>query len=393
MPSHSKLGPAEFGHGFEGFRKEVSDFFASETKPEWFSLDPESDEYRAFGQEMDRKLIERGWFTMHWPQQYGGSGASPFQYGVLRELAGYHRVPTAGGHGRYIIGPALSAFGSEAQKLRYMPRISRGEMVICLGFTEPNAGSDLAALQTKALRDGDHFVVSGSKLYITFGHFADTMLLVARTDPSASRYKGCSLFLVDLKLPGISINKMESMGGHRITETNFNEVRVPTDCLIGEEGQGFYHMALALNYERAGVDRPAIYMAHLEELAEYCRANGLWERPAVRQRIGRLASMLHAWRMIGWRVIALQAEGKMPTWEASMSQFYRKEINPLFGQAVFEILGPRALLERGDPDAILHGRSEWYLREAFDNHGQGGRFVTRNVLARRGLSLPKERRP
>jgi 3-oxocholest-4-en-26-oyl-CoA dehydrogenase alpha subunit len=383
------LGTAEFGYGFDDFRKEVAEFFTAETRPEWFTLDPESDAYRALGQAMDRKLIERGWYTLHWPKAYGGMDADPVQYGILREMSGYFRVPTAGGHGRYIVGPALTAFGTDAQKRRYMPQISRGELVICLGFTEPNAGSDLAALQTKAILDGDHYVVSGSKLYITFGHFANTMLLVARTDPTQARYKGCSLFLADLTLPGVRISPMESMGGHRITETHFDEVRIPKDCLIGEQGQGFYHMALALNYERAGVDRPALYMAHLEDLADYCRANGQWQRPRVRQIIGRLAAQLHAWRMIGWRVIALQAQGKMPTWEASMSQFYRKEINPQFGQAILEILGPRALLERGDPVALLYGKSEWYLREGFDNHGQGGRFVTRNVLARRGLNLPK----
>ena len=222
---------------------------------------------RALGREMDRKLIERGWFTMHWPRAYGGQDADPVQYGILRELAGYYRVPSAGGHGRYIVGPALSAFGTEEQKLRYMSRISSGEMVICLGFTEPNAGSDLAALKTKAVPDGDSYVVSGSKLYITFGTFANYMLLVARTDPTATRYNGCSIFLADLTLPGVRITSMELLGGHRITETHFDDVRIPKDCLIGEEGQGFYHMALALNYERAGVDRPAIYMAHLEDLS------------------------------------------------------------------------------------------------------------------------------
>src|SRR6202012_661551 len=110
----------------------------------------------------------------------------------------------------------------------------------------------LAALQTKAVPDGDSYIVTGTKLYITYGHFANTMLLVARTDPNSQRYKGCSLFLVDLSLPGVRITPMQSLGGHRITETHFDEVRIPKDCLIGEEGQGFYHMALALNYEWGG---------------------------------------------------------------------------------------------------------------------------------------------
>ena len=383
------LEAAEFGLGYEVFRKEVTEFFQAESQPEWFSLDSESEEYRELGRKLDRKLIERNWYTLHWPKKYGGRDSSPVQHSILRELAGYYRAPSSAGHGRYIIGPALTAFGTEEQKLRYLPRISTGELVICLGFTEANAGSDLAALKTKAVADGNDYVVTGSKLYITFGTFANTMLLAARTDPAASRYKGVSLFLLDMTLPGVHIRPFNALSGARVAEVFFDEVRLPRESLLGEKDKGFYHMALALNFERAGVDRPALYMAHLEDLAEHCRKNGLWERPRVRQTIGRLAAQIQAWRMVCWRVVHLQGLGQMPTWEASMSQFYRKEINPQFGQAILEILGPRALIERGDPEAILYGRSEKYLREAFDNHGQGGRFITRNAIARRGLNLPK----
>lgn len=380
----------DFGAAYEPFRREVEAFFRAEMRPDWFSLDPESEEYRALGRAMDRKLLERGWYTLHWPKKYGGRDGSPLEFSILRELAGYYRVPTAAGHGRNIVGPALTAFGTEAQKLRYLPRISSGELVICLGFTEANAGSDLAALETKAIADGDHFVVNGSKLYITYGLFANTMLLAARTDPTAQRYKGVSLFLLDMSLPGVRLRPMEALNGHRIAEVFFDDVRVPRECLLGEQDRGFYHMALALNFERAGVDRPALYMAHLEDLAEHCRTTGLWDRrPRVRSLLGRMAGQLQAWRMVCWRTVDLQMRGQTPSWEASMSQFYRKEINPQFGQAILEILGPRALIERGDPEALLYGRAEWYLREAFDNHGQGGRFVTRNVIARRGLDLPK----
>ncbi|GAA4326928.1 acyl-CoA dehydrogenase family protein [Pigmentiphaga soli] len=370
------------------FQREVAAYFRDEARPEWYSLDPESEAYRALGREMDRKLIEKGWYNLHWPKEYGGDG-DPFRYGILREMSGYFRVPTQGGHGRYIVGPAIMAVGTEEQKKRYLPKLAKGELVMSLGFTEPNAGSDLAALQTKAELDGDHYVVNGSKLYITYGTYANAMFLAARTDLSAPRYKNMSLFLLDMTLPGITSSPLECLNGHVVTEVHFDNVRIPKDCLIGELNRGFYHMALALNYERAGVDRPALYMAHLEDLAEYCRQNGLWERPRVRQLIGALAAQLQAWRMVGWRVVYLQSQGRMPTWEASMSQFYRKEVNPPFGRAILEILGPRALIERGDPESVLYGRSEWYLREGFDNHGQGGRFVTRNVIARRGLDLPK----
>lgn len=371
------------------FQREVAEYFRGESRPEWYSLDPESEEYRALGRDMDRKLIDKGWYNLHWPREYGGDG-DPFRYGILREMTGYFRVPTQGGHGRYIVGPAIMAVGTEEQKQRYLPQLARGELVMCLGFTEPDAGSDLAALQTKAEPDGDYYIVNGSKLYITYGEYANGMLLAARTDLSAGRYKNVSLFLLDMTLPGVVSSPLECLNGHVVTEVHFDNVRIHKSCLIGELNRGFYHMAVALNYERAGVDRPAIYQSHLEELTEYCREHNLWERPRIRQIIGALSAQLQAWRLICWRVVYLQALGQSPTWEASMSQFYRKEVNPPFGRAILEILGPKALIERGDPEAVLNGRAEWHLREGFNNHGQGGRFVTRNVIARRGLDLPKK---
>ncbi len=382
-PSHSAAHAS--------FRSEVAKFFQAEFRPEWLSTEPESDAYRALGRAMDLKLIERGWYTIHWPKKYGGQGGDPIQHSILRELTGYFRVPTYGGHGRYIVGPALIEFCTDEQKETYLPQISRGELIVCLGFTEPNAGSDLAAMQTKAVDDGDSYIINGSKLYITFGHYANAMLLAARTDPTASRYKGVSLFLADMKSPGITIRPMDCLTGHRITEVIFNDVRVPKNRLLGQLNQGFYHMAVALNFERSGVDRPAGYMANLEDIADYCRRTGLWERPRVRQVIGSLAMHLQSWRMICWRVVMLQAEGKVPSWEASLAQLFRKDINPLFGQAMLEIFGTSGLIERDDEAAALFGRVEFSLREGFNNHGQGGRFVTRNVIARRGLDLPNIR--
>jgi len=372
----------------DSFRREAADWMASEVKPEWLSLEPESPEYLALGREMDRKLIEKGWFTLHWPQEHGGHD-DLVRHAIVREMEGYYRVPTYGGHGRYIVGPALIEFGTEEQKRRYLPPISRGESVVCLGFTEANAGSDLAAMQLKAIEAEDHFVVTGSKLYITYGHYSDSMLLAARTDPTALPHKGVSIFLIDMKLPGISVRPLHCLTGHRINEVHFDDVRIAKDTLLGERNRGFYHMTVALNYERSGLDLPAKYMAQLEDVAEHARQTGLWKRADVRQTIGRLAAYLDAWRMICWRVVSLQMQGAIPSWEASLAQLYRKDFNPQFGKALLDIFGPEGLVERGEHAAPLAGRIEWYIREAFNNHGQGGRFVTRNVIARRGLDMPR----
>ena len=173
------------------FRREVIETFEQLRRPEWLSLDPESPEYLAHGKTMDRALIERGWYALHWPKEYGGGGTSDtfLRHAVLRELEGYFRVPSFGGHGRYIVGPALVEFGTPEQKERYLPKIARGETVICLGFTEPDAGSDLAAMMLRAERQGQDYIANGSKLYITYGHYATHMFLAARTQPGGASEK------------------------------------------------------------------------------------------------------------------------------------------------------------------------------------------------------------
>jgi alkylation response protein AidB-like acyl-CoA dehydrogenase len=381
----------ELDPSIQQFRRDVIETFEHFKHPEWLSLDPESEAYLAHGKAMDRALIERGWYALHWPREYGGGGTPDtfLRHAILRELEGYYRVPTYGGHGRYIVGPALIEFGTPEQKARFLPPIARGETVICLGFTEPDAGSDLAAMQLRADREGEDFVANGSKLYITYGHYATAMLLAARTKPGSRRHDGVSLFLVDMDTPGIRVSHLPCLTGHMVNEVHFDKVRIPGDRLLGEIDRGFYHMATALNFERSGLDLPARYMAQLEDLAEYARQSGLWNKSAIREGIGRLASMLEAWRMICWRVVMLQLKGEVPSWEASMAQLFRKDFNPQFGRLLLEVLGPQALLERGSDGAPLHGRAEWYLRESFNNHGQGGRFVTRNVIARRGLDMPR----
>ena len=382
----------EFTPEIEDFKREVAETFGRLQRPEWLTLDLECDEYLALGREMDLFLIEQGWYVQHWPSEYsGGVSADSFmRHAVLRELEGYFRVPTFGGHGRYIVGPALIEFGSDEQKACYLPPIARGETVCCLGFTEPDAGSDLAAMQLKAERHGDYFIANGSKLYITYGNYANSMLLAARTDATAKRHAGISLFLMDMNLKGISVSPLACLTGHMVSEVHLENVHIPANALLGELNRGFYHMAIALNFERSGLDWPAKYMAQLEDVADYAREAGLWQRSSIREAIGRLAAYLEAWRMICWRVVMLQDRGAIPSWEASMAQLYRKDFNPQFGRLLLEVVGPQALIERGEPHSVLAGRVEWYLRESFNNHGQGGRFVTRNVIARRGLDLPSK---
>lgn len=364
------------------FREEVIEFFDARVSEKWADGSKESPEYLAMGRALDRELIDRGWYTMHWPRDLGGDG-DMMRYGTLRELEGYYRAPTYGGHGRFIVGPALLKFGTEQQQRRYLPPIAAGELTVCQGFSEADAGSDLSAMRaTAARRDDDTYVINGSKLYVTYGLYANAMLLAAKTDTSAPRHNGISLFLIDMPLPGIEIRPLICLTGHEVAEVHFDNVEVPADRLLGEANRGFYHMTTALNYERAGVDRPARMMAALEDVVSEAKHRGCWNRTA-KVLAGRLAAMLEAWRWVAWRVIQLQAQGEVPSWEASLSQYYRKECNPLLGELILEAFGMDAVVTGGGAG----GRLESLVLEAFNNHGQGGRLVTRNVIGKRGMKL------
>ncbi|MGH3756813.1 acyl-CoA dehydrogenase family protein [Actinophytocola sp.] len=370
----------EFDRSTLDFRAEVIEFFEARVTDKWTDGPRESPEYLELGRALDKELIDRGWYTMHWPREFGGHG-DMMRYGTLRELEGYYRAPTYGGHGRFIVGPALLKFGTEEQRRTFLPPIAAGELTVCQGFSEAEAGSDLSAMRATAVPRGrDTYVVNGTKLYVTFGCYANAMLLAAKTDTSAPRHNGMSLFLIDMPLPGMEIRPLVCLTGHEVAEIHFDDVEVPADRLLGEPNRGFYHMTTALNYERAGVDRPARMMAALEDVVTEAKRRDRWGTTA-RTLAGELAAMLEAWRAIAWRVIRLQARGEVPSWEASLSQYYRKECNPLLGELVLEAFGIDAVLEGGGP-------LEFLVREAFNNHGQGGRLVTRNVIGRRGMKLP-----
>lgn len=385
VPIAGELSAAE-RRAAQEFGDEVADVLRAMWTPQWLATDTESEHYLAVARSVAEEFVRRGWYTLHLPPEFGGQG-NMLHYAILRELEGYYRVPQSGGHARFVVAPALARFGTPEQQRKYLPRIANGELVICEGFTEPEAGSDLGALRTRAELRGDHYIVNGSKMFVTYGPYANMMILAAITDPEAPKYKNMSLFLIDMDTPGISRSPLVCLTGHVISEVHLQDVSIHKDTLVGEPNRGFYHLAMALNFERSGVNRPARYMAHLEDVVVEARRSGRWDDPTIRREVGQLAAQIEAWRDICWRVIALQRRGEVPSWEASISEYYRKEINPRFGRLMFEVFGRAATIEGGDPLALLDGRPEWLLREGFNNHGQGGRFVTLNAVARRGLGL------
>ena len=229
----------EFTEEQRGFRDEVRAFLEEEVPPERQAVfGAEGEEDFQFARSIARKLAQRRWLTIGWPEEYGGGGKGQLEQAIFSEEMGYRRVPRSGYTGLYIVAPALMKFGTEDQKKKYLVPIANAEAEYCQGFSEPNAGSDLGSLELRALRDGDEYVLNGSKMFTSFAFRAQYIYLLARTDPDAPKHRGISLFIADVNTPGIEFRPLPYINGQMAAQTYFNDARLPMTSLIGEEKPG-----------------------------------------------------------------------------------------------------------------------------------------------------------
>ncbi len=271
----------------EAFRGEVRDFITAELPPEEERLKraeeggfKSSDEEKAYTMTFQKKLSQKGWLAMAWPKDMGGAGASHMRQLVYNEEMSYAGAPV-GNMGIAWVGPSLMLYGTDEQKKRFIPRITGADDWWCTLYSEPGAGSDLAALQTRAVRDGDEYVVNGSKIWTSGGHMADWGWLAARTDPEAPKHKGITMFMVDMKTPGVSVSPLVNMANrHGFNEVFFEDVRVPAKHIVGELNRGWYHLAVALDFERSGIGAYAGGRKRVERLMNSRRTIVSWPRPA-----------------------------------------------------------------------------------------------------------------
>ena len=377
------------------FREELSAFLDREMSPQFETVfGAYSEEQYWFGRALARKLADRGWLTIGWPKEYGGGGKTLLDQSILDEQIGYHRVPRVGVTGLNFAGPAIIKFGTEEQKKKYLPPIARGEVEYCQGFTEPNAGSDLASLEMRAVRDGDEYVLSGSKMFTSYYAHSDYIYLLARTDPQASKHRGISLFIIDVKTPGITFRPLPYINGEVAAQTYFDDVRVPLSCLVGEENQGWYHAMTTLDYERAGLERYARVRRTFDDFITFCRKtryNGvtLGEDPIVRHKLANLKVGMEGWGLVCWKVAWMQSRGEIPNAEASIAFLYGTEQRLKFAQEAMEILGFYSTLTTESDLAPLQGAIEGLSRESLHLHGAGTMEIHRNIIAQRGLGLPR----
>jgi alkylation response protein AidB-like acyl-CoA dehydrogenase len=371
----------------KAFRQEIREFLQQEVPQDKVT---EDGWIAGFSREFSRKLGGQGWIGLTWPKKYGGQEKTYLDRVILtEELLRYGAPVAAHWLGDRQIGPALLAHGNEEQKAEIVPQIARGEKVFCIGMSEPGSGSDLASLRTRAVEDGDDFVINGQKIWTSFAHEADYAYLVARTDPQAPKHKGISEFLIDMKLPGITVRPLVDMiGEHHFNEVFFDNVRVSKECLIGEKNRGWYQIASQLDYERSGIERLMSNYPLFRDAVQYAKEAGLTQDPLIRNQLAQLSIELETGRFMVYKVAWLLSQGVVPNYEAAMAKCYCTEFEQRLAQTVSSLLGEHSLLMPGSPAARLAGRAarEYLYAPAYTIQG-GTSNILRNIIAIRGLGL------
>ena len=385
----------------EAFREEIRSFVRAELPPDYGSRgyndrEDAPKEHGEVARVFQRKLADKGWLTLAWPKEYGGLGAGAMQQLIYNEEMSALRAPGFGGMGVAMVGPTLMLHGTDSQKERFLTRIARGEMSWCQGFSEPGSGSDLASLQTKAVRDGDDFVVNGQKIWTSGAHRADYCILLARTDQDAPKHKGISYFLMDMKSPGISIAPLTNMlGSAAFNQLFLDNVRIPRENLVGELNRGWYVATTTLDFERSGIQRIVFAETLLDDTIRHAaatRTDGrrLIDQPQVRHKLAELKIEFHVGRLLAYRVAWMQGAGLVPNAEASIAKLYSTELQSRFAATALSTLGLSGQLMRGSPQAPLDARlTSYYLAAVSYTIAAGTSEVQRNIIAQRGLGMPR----
>jgi len=380
------------------FRKEVVEVIEKEAPK--IERGTRIEETLARSGEWFKKLAERGWNAPAWPKEYGGAGMSVMQQFIFNEEMAIHRAPRPI-HliiGLGMAGPTIIVHGTEEQKKKWLPGMLAGTDIWCQGYSEPEAGSDLASLRTRAVKDGDDYVLNGQKIWTTIAHVAKWMICLARTDPDAPKHRGITYFVVDMKTPGIEVRPLTNMvGTHEFNEVFFDNVRVPKENVIGEENRGWYAGVTTLDFERSSVGSAIGMKQEVEEMIDYAREHAdegtstLKTNPMLRYELADRMVEAEVGGMLSYRIASLQGRGLIPNYEASSLKFYSAELHQRIAHTQLKVLGTYGQLERGCDLAPHRGR--WcftYLRSVGYTIEAGTSEIQRNIVATRGLGLPRD---
>ena len=380
------------------FRTELRDFLKRELTPEVWHAHRDMNEQGmwtpAFTKAFRRKLGAAGYIGMGWPKEYGGGGRSRVYQAIFWDEMEYHRAPGLDRSITYVPN-AIMALGSDAQKADLLPKMSRGELSWFVGYSEPDAGSDLASLKTRALEDGDHFIVTGQKSFSSDAHMADYGWIATRTDPTSSKHRGLTMFIVDMTLPGVTVSKYPTLAGWTHHAVHFDQVRVPRSMMVGELHQGWKVVMGAIDFERAALSSAGLVGYQFDRLLAWCMqdrdgAGRKLDDPLVQDELVRLAIEAEGARLMSYWLASLHAKGFRPQHETSLALLVKRETARRLDVAGLELLGPFAPLRTGSPWAALEGEVEVEYRDhLYFQFAAGGFDITRNVVATRGLGLPR----
>ena len=343
-------------------------------------------------------VSERGWFAPHWPQKYGGAGLSPNEQFILnQEMARAGAPRDVGGDGVSLLGPTLIVHGSEEQRAKYLPRILSGETAWVQGYSEPGAGSDLASLQTRAVRDGDEWVISGQKIWTTNAHHADAIFALTRTDPEAPKHRGISFLLVDdIRTPGLSVRPLINMAWqHSFNETFFEDVRTPASNIVGEVNRGWYVGATLLDFERSNISGAVALQRSLRQLIEYAGTEQGRQHakltPAVRHEIAERYLETEVGQNFSLRIITLQNAGRLPNYEASVVKMFISESSQRLARTGTKVFGLYSNIWDAEDDRApaRAAFTRRYVTTIPTTIAAGTSEIQRNIIATRGLGLPR----
>jgi alkylation response protein AidB-like acyl-CoA dehydrogenase len=400
------------------WRKEVHDFLDKEFPPEFRGRAPrrgggggggESSGGEESGEGLFRgpnegdpmkrwrkALSSRGWVAPAWPKEYGGAGLDTKKQFIMNEEFAEFGAMNVGGFGVMMFGPTLIVHGTDDQKKEHLPGILDGSTQWCQGWSEPNAGSDVASVQTRAIRDGDDYVINGQKIWTTGAQFADMMYMLARTDPDAPKHRGISYFMLDMKAPGVTVRPLMTMAGSAVfNEVFFENVRVPARNRLGEENRGWYIGTTTLDFERSSIGSAVGIRKQLEGIIRFAK-----EHPQLSVGSGKHATQValaDRWiealvaRMMSYRVVSMQNAGLIPNHEASMCKLFTSEMGQKIAALGMKLTGMYGTIIGGSPAYAPAGRyGVGYLAAVSSTIAGGTSEIQRNIMAQRGLGLPRD---
>src|SRR5438552_5477832 len=379
----------------QALRDEVRRYFAELLTPDVRArlAEGEPGEGGVAYREVVARIGADGWLGVGWPKEYGGQGRPATDQFIL-----FDEIQRAGAPFPFVtintVGPTIMAFGSDEQKAFFLPRILRGELHFAIGYTEPEAGTDLASLRTRAVRDGDEYVVNGNKVFTSGANFADYIWLACRTDPEAPKHKGISILLVPTTSPGFKATPITTVGGVQTTATFYDDLRVPVTNRVGAENDGWRMITTQLNHERVGL--AAIGgLAHrlYDDVVAWARETGALDTPWVQLDLARAHARLEAMKLLNWRMASDIAADRLSPADSSAVKVYGTETLIEVYRTLLAILGPVGYLRAGSPGAPLRGEVERTARAAqINTFGGGVNEVQREIVASVGLKMARQPR-